>query len=149
MNKSIVFALLSIALSAYLGRAQAEDIRPGLWKISMESAVAATPEWKPQAFELTQCLTEADAENPAQLLLGMGSPGATGCEFPKRDYAGNSLRFDVSCAGFLGIKGNGELTYTATVLDGVLNVNLGEAEKIVMQNKIHAVYLGECPAGKP
>jgi len=139
--------LAALSLIALFNTAQADDIRPGLWKISMESQVAATPDWKPQPVGLTQCLTEADAKNPAGLLLGMGSSGATGCDFPSKQYSGNSLRFEVLCAGTLGIKGRGEVTYSATTLDGFLDVNLGETDKIDMRNKIHASYLGACPAG--
>ncbi len=146
MNK--IQPLAAASLIALFNIAQAEDIRPGLWKISMESGVASSPGWKPQPFELTQCLTASDAQNPAGVLLGMGSTGATGCDFPGKQLSGNTLKFEVSCAGTLGIKGHGEVTYTATTLEGFLDVNLGETDKIDMQNKIHANYLGECPAGK-
>ena len=139
--------LAALSLIALFNTAQADDIRPGLWKITMESQVAASPDWKPEPFELTQCLTEADAQNPAGLLLGMATPGATGCDFPGKHYTGNSLKFDVSCSGTLGIKGHGEVTYSASVVDGFLDVNLGESQKIDMRNKIHASYLGACPAG--
>ena len=122
-----------------------EDINPGLWKISMESGVEATPDWKPQPFELSQCLTASDAQNPDQLLLGMSSSGATGCDILNRQYSGNTLTFDVSCAGTLGLKGHGQVTFTATSLDGTLDVTMGGEEKIDMQNKIHASYLGDCP----
>jgi len=122
-----------------------EDINPGLWKISMESGVAATPDWKPEPFELSQCLTASDAQNPDQLLLGMSSSGATGCDILNRQYSGNTLTFDVSCAGTLGLKGHGQVTFTATSLDGTLDVTMGGEEKIDMQNKIHASYLGVCP----
>ena len=122
-----------------------EDINPGLWKISMESGVAATPDWKPQPFELSQCLTASDAQNPDQLLLGMSSSGATGCDILNRQYSGNTLTFDVSCAGTLGLKGHGQVSFTATSLDGTLDVTMGGEEKIDMQNKIHASYLGVCP----
>ena len=123
-----------------------EDINPGLWKISMESGVAATPDWKPQPFELSQCLTASDAQNPDSLLLGMSSSGATGCDILNRQYSGNTLTFDVSCAGTLGLKGHGQVTFTATSLDGTLDVTMGGEEKIDMQNKIHASYLGNCTA---
>ena len=122
-----------------------EDINPGLWKISMESGVAATPDWKPQPFELSQCLTASDAQNPDQLLLGMSSSGATGCDILNRQYSGNTLTFDVSCAGTLGLKGHGQVSFTATSLDGTLDVTMGGEENIDMQNKIHASYLGVCP----
>ena len=121
-----------------------EDINPGLWKISMESGVAATPDWKPEPFELSQCLNASDAQNPDQLLLGMSSSGATGCDILNRQYSGNTLTFDVSCAGTLGLKGHGQVSFTATSLDGTLDVTMGGEEKIDMQNKIHASYLGDC-----
>ncbi len=139
--------MVAVSLLALTGIVQAEDIRPGLWKIALESRVEASPDWKPQPFELTQCLTASDAKNPAQLLLGMGSSGTTGCDFPDKQYSGNTLKFEVSCAGTLGIKGHGELAYTATTLEGFLDVNLGETDKIEMRNKIYASYLGECPVG--
>lgn len=141
-----ILPLAALGLAALCHTACAEDIRPGLWKITMQSAVDTAPDWKPQAFELSQCLTESDAQNPAGLMLGMSSKGATGCDFPNKQYAGNSLKFDVSCAGTLGIRGRGEVTYTATTLDGFLDVNLGEADKINMHNTLHASYLGQCPA---
>lgn len=137
--------LIAISLAALAATAHADDIRPGLWKISLQSSVAAAPDWQQPPFESTQCLSESDAKNPAPTLLGMGSPGATGCDFPSKQYVGNSFSFDVSCSGSLGIKGHGQITYTATSLDGVLDVNIGDTEKVAMQNKIHAVYLGKCP----
>ncbi len=148
-NKGImkaVWTLTAFSLIAFPMSTRAADIHPGLWKISVESEVPASPDGKPQPFEITQCLTEADARNPEQIILGMGSPGATGCDFLNKQYSGSSLSFDVSCGGSLGIKGHGEVTYTATTLDGFLNVNLGETEKIDMNNRIHAIYLGACPS---
>ncbi|MCX7109934.1 MAG: DUF3617 family protein [Proteobacteria bacterium] len=145
MKKLLAFTALNLVTSANIGLA-VEDIRPGQWKISLESGVSESPDWKPQPFETSQCLTESDAQNPDRLLLSLGSSGATGCDFLNRQYSGNTLTFDVSCAGTLGIKGHGQVTYTATTVDGALNVTLGGEEKVDMQNKIHANYLGDCPA---
>ncbi len=138
--------LMAIGLAVLADIAQAGDIRPGLWKISLEPVVAATPDWKPQPFETTQCLTESDTQNPAPLLLGMSSPQATGCDFPSRQSTGNSFSFDVRCGGTLGITGHGQVSHTDMTLDGFLDVSFGEGEKITMQNKIHATYLGNCPS---
>ncbi len=136
--------LMALALLAMASYAHAEDIRPGLWKITLESSVAATPDWKPQPYEISQCLTEADAQNPERLLAGMGTSGATGCDFQNRQDSGSSLKFDLACGGTLGIKGHGEITYSSTSLDGVLDVTMGDAQTVSMQNKIHASYLGDC-----
>ena len=144
MKKLIKLTALSL-VAVTTNSFSVEDITPGFWKISMESGVAATPDWKPEPFELSQCLTASDAQNPDQLLLGMSSSGATGCDILNRQYSGNTLTFDVSCAGTLGLKGHGQVSFTATSLDGTLDVTMGGEEKIDMQNKIHASYLGVCP----
>jgi opacity protein-like surface antigen len=145
MNKALALTSFCLAVMAHCGQAE-DDVKPGLWDIAVESGVAASPDWKPQAFAMKQCLTEGDAKNPDRLLLGMGSSGATGCDFLNRQYSGNTLSFDVSCAGTLGLKGHGQVTYTATSVDGFLNVTVDGDGKLDMQNKIHASYLGDCPA---
>jgi hypothetical protein len=144
MNKSLAITFFCLAVKAHCGQAE-DDVKPGLWDIALESGVSASPDWKPQPFAMKQCLSEADAKNPDRLLLGMGSSGATGCDFLNRQYSGNTLSFDVSCAGTLGLKGHGQVTYTATSVDGFLNVTVDGGGQIDMQNKIHARYLGDCP----
>jgi hypothetical protein len=128
----------------------AEDIQPGLWKISMESSVAASPGWKPEPFVLTQCLTEEDARHPDQLLAGLGGQGVTGCDFLNRDYSAGRMSFDVKCGGALGMGGHGEMSLSATRLDGTLDVSFADAgqggQNTLMQNKLHAEYLGQCNA---
>ena len=142
-----VFAFAAMSLVVGLNPVlAAEDIKPGLWSISLESGVAASPDWKPQPFVSNQCLTEADAQNPDRLLLSVGSSGATGCDFSNRQYSGNTLTFDVTCAGTLGIKGHGQVSYTPNTVDGFLNISTGGEIQVDMQNKIHATYLGDCPA---
>lgn len=145
--KSLKTPILPALLLALCAPAQAEDIRPGLWKITLESRVAATPGWQPQPFELTQCLSQDDADHPERLLTGSGGPGVSGCDFGNRTYSAGHLSFDVACAGDLGLKGHGELDFSATRIDGALDVNFGENEKTDMGNQFHAVYLGECTGG--
>ena len=144
--KAIVLpaALVLFALSHDL---PAQDIRPGLWKITLESRVAATPDWQPQPFSLTQCLTQDDADHPELLLTGTGGTGVSGCDFPNRQYTEGHVSFDVSCAGALGLSGHGELSFTATRIDGNLDVSIGGAEKTDMGNRFQAEYLGECAEG--
>lgn len=128
----------------------AEDIKPGLWKISVEARVAASPDWRPDPFETTQCLTEAEAKNPDQLLAGFGAQGVGGCEYLNREYSGGRMRFDLSCTGALALKGHGEVGFSATSMDGTLEVSFADAaqggQATAMRNTLHAVYLGDCPA---
>jgi hypothetical protein len=137
--------LLSLAVSL---PAHAEDIRPGLWRITLSSRVDAAPGWHPEPFELTQCLDAEDAKNPDKLLAGVGTTGASGCDFSNRKYTGGHLSFDVSCPGTLGLRGHGEMDFSATRLDGTLEARFADTvmaeSQIAMQNQLHAEYLGEC-----
>jgi hypothetical protein len=144
---SLPFAA-ALALLAAGSSPLAEGIKPGLWKISLESRVAAAPGWQPEPFEITQCLSEADAQNPDRLLAGMGTEGVSGCDFLNRDYSGNRVRFGLSCAGQLGLTGQGEMNFTDTSMEGTIDVSFADAgqggERTAMQNRLHAVYLGNC-----
>lgn len=146
MNKTQIAAALAL-LAASTGPF-AEGIKPGLWKISLESRVAAAPGWQPEPFEMTQCLSEADAQNPDRLLAGLGEQGVSGCDFLNRDYSGSSVKFDLSCGGQLGLTGHGEMMFTDTSMDGTIDVSFADAgqggERTAMQNRLRAVYLGNC-----
>jgi hypothetical protein len=128
--------------------AMAEGIRPGLWQITLTSRVAATPDWNPEPFQLTQCLTEQDAQNPDQLLTGLSTSGASGCEFSNRQASEQRLRFEVRCAGTLGITGQGTVDFTTTTVNGVLTVRFTALDDatapVEMQNQLQAVYRGPC-----
>jgi hypothetical protein len=141
-------ALTAMALMGTGMGAVAEEVQPGLWRITLESRVAATPDWNPEPFQLTQCLTEQDAQQPERLLTGLGASGVSGCEFSNRQASAQHLNFDLHCGGDLKIKGHGEVDFTATRLEGFLNVRFaaGEdgAETVDMQNRMQAVYLGNC-----
>ena len=59
MRKSILLiGATAAAIAATASRAA--DISPGLWEISMETRVAATPGFAPEPFKLTQCFTADD-----------------------------------------------------------------------------------------
>jgi hypothetical protein len=148
--KTIHVAALA-SLLALSGPLEAEQIRPGLWKISLESRVAESPDWKPEPVTMTQCLTESDAKNPDQVLLWMGAQGVNGCDLPQRAYSGNHLSFDLNCAGTLGLKGHGEIDFSATRVDGTMDVSFADSaqggQQTAMQNKLQAEYLGACGGG--
>lgn len=136
------FLLSAIALCS---NASADDIRPGLWKISLEARVEASPEWQPEAFALTQCLTESDARDPARLLANWSGTGVSGCEFFDQRRSPGRLAFAFRCSGDLGVRGRGEVAFAATSLEGTLDADMGEAEKVDVRSKLRATYLGPCP----
>lgn len=140
-----------IGAALWMAAACADDIQPGLWKITLNAGVAASPDWRPDPFALTQCLSESDARDPARLFAGMGGAGVADCDFLNKNQSGGNLSFDIRCGGALGIAGHGDMRFSATAVEGTLTVLMGEAgaEKVEMRSQIHAAYLGACPQNAP
>jgi len=125
--------------------AAAQDISPGLWEISVQSRVAATPDFAPPPFTQNHCLTAADARDPSRLLSSIATPGATGCTFGETSYSGNSLRFSMQCTGTFSLRAQGEVSYTRDSMNGNINTTskLG-GQQVDMQNQVAAKRLGGC-----
>ncbi|MFH1605222.1 MAG: DUF3617 family protein [Pseudomonadota bacterium] len=128
---------------ALCASAQAADLSPGLWEITIETRVAAQP--APEPFRLTQCLTAADARDPSALLGGLANPGASGCTYTNKTFSGNTFRFSMQCAGSFAIRSQGEVSFTSDTMNGTIDAaaDLG-AEKVKLSNKISARRLGGC-----
>src|SRR5258706_5051136 len=123
----------------------AADISPGLWEITMETRVAATPGFTPAPFKLTQCLTAEDARDPSRLLGQLSTPGATGCSYTNKSYSGNTFSFAMQCAGDFALQSRGQVSYTSNSMEGSIagTANVG-GSVVETQNKVSARRLGGC-----
>ena len=123
----------------------AAEMSPGMWEITLETRVAAQPGFTPEPFRLRQCLTAADARDPSALLGGVANPGASGCTYGNKAYAGDSFRFSMQCAGSYAIQAQGEVSFTADSMNGTINAvaNVG-GQKSELSNQISARRLGGC-----
>ena len=123
----------------------AADMSPGLWEITVETRVPAMPDFAPAPVTLKQCLTAADTLDPSKVLGGVANPGATGCTYTDKTYAGNTFRFSMQCAGSFALQSQGEVTFSADAMSGSITAlaNLG-GEKTELSNKISARRLGGC-----
>lgn len=149
LTASLAASSLILFLNYGLVRAeQANDILPGLWEITLNTKVAVSQNWAPPPVQLSRCLTESDAINPERLFADAGMMGVMGCSFDNRQLRAGHVSFDVACEGKLGITGHGDMDFTAKSIDGSLDVRFGEAERTAMQNKLHAIYKGECEEGQ-
>jgi len=138
---TIIFAMLVAIPSSVF----ATDIQPGLWELVLETKVPASPDFSPAPSTMNQCLTAQDAQDPARVLGSAANPGASDCTFTEKSMAGNSLRFKMKCAGTLGMQIQGEITYSATSMEGsiVSTANMmGQATEL--HSKISADRLGGC-----
>ena len=137
--------LIAVGVVALCPPAQAADMSPGLWEITLETPTARQPGFAPEPFRLTQCLSTADAKDPSALLGALANPGASGCTYTDKTYAGNSFRFSMQCAGSFAIRSQGEVSFTADTMNGSITAvaNLG-AERVKLDSKISARRLGGC-----
>src|SRR2546426_7683804 len=123
----------------------AADVSPGSWEITMETRVPAEPGFAPPPFQITQCLTEADARDPSRVLGGVSNPGASGCSYSDKSYSGNTFSFSMQCAGNYAIKATGRVSFTTDTMQGMIDSTAKVAGKPVQtQNKISARRLGGC-----
>jgi Protein of unknown function (DUF3617) len=141
--RSLLHCMLLALLSAT--SATAQDLSPGLWEISVEAKVPASPGFAPAPFKLTQCVSAQDVRDPAKLLAGMANPGATGCTYGNSSLTGNTLRFTMQCAGTLDLRAAGEVSFTPASMNGavVSTSNIG-GQKVEMQSIVAARRLGNC-----
>jgi hypothetical protein len=138
--------IIPLVLLAFVAHpAYAGDIEPGLWELTMETSVPATPDFSMPPNTVSQCLTDQDAEDPSGVLGSVANPGASDCTFSEKSYSGNTLHFRMQCAGTLGMQTQGDVTYSATSIAGnlVTSANvLGEATEL--RSKISGRRIGDC-----
>jgi Protein of unknown function (DUF3617) len=79
------------------------------------------------------------------VLVGVGNPGASDCTYTDKAYSGNSFHFSMQCAGSFGISTTGEVSFTATTLDGTITViaDVG-GQKTEFSNRISGKRIGGC-----
>jgi len=125
--------------------AQAQDVSPGLWQLTIETRVSATPDFVPAPYTLNQCFTAEDARDPSRVMGGVANPGASDCTYTDKAYRGNTFRFSMQCAGTLGISTRGEVSFTATTLDGTITAiaDVG-GQKTEFSNRISGKRIGGC-----
>ena len=142
--RTTLFAIGLLSTTA-LAAAQAADVSPGSWEITMETRVPAEPGFAPPPFQITQCLTDADARDPSRVLGGVSNPGASGCSYSDKSYSGNTFSFSMQCAGSYAIKATGRVSFTSDTMDGTIASTATVGGKAVeTQNKISARRLGGC-----
>ena len=134
-------ALLLTPLSAAAG-----DLSPGLWEISMETRVPASPDFAPPPFHRTQCLRSEDARDPTSLLGDISTAGATGCSYSDKTYSGNTFSFTMQCSGTYGLQSRGQVSYSAETVEGRITstANLGGGAAVQTENTLSARRIGGC-----
>jgi hypothetical protein len=137
-------SLALLGLLATTGVA-AQDILPGMWELTLETRVDGAPGFAPEPYKLNQCFSAADARDPSRILGPLASPGASGCGYSEQRYVGATFRFTMECSGTLGLKTQGELSYSAERMSGSMTTSgnvLGQQTRF--RSLISARRLGGC-----
>ena len=140
------FTVITLALlTTIVPSSFAADIQPGLWELVLETRVPASPDFSAAPATMNQCLTAQDAQDPSRVLGGAANPGASDCTYTDKRFVGNTFSFRMQCAGSFGIQAQGEITYSATSMEGsiVSTANMtGQATEF--HSKLAAHRLGGC-----
>jgi len=137
--------LLTMGLWSIAAPVFADDVQPGLWALTLETSVPATPGFSMPPTTVNQCLTEQDAEDPSAVIGGVANPGASDCTFSEKSYTGNTLHFRMECAGTLGMQTQGDVTYSATSIEGnIISTANMMGQKTELHSKITARRIGDC-----
>ena len=123
--------------------AQAQDIQPGQWELSVQTDAAGTA----HSQTIRQCLSEADARDPGRLLMSTGG-GAMGCALANQRRSSGHIDFSVSCSAGPGIGGRGSVDYTPTTLQGSLSLEFrGEGAAALpggLSSRLSGRRVGSC-----
>lgn len=139
------FTLFAACLQCLASPADAADITPGLWAISMETRTQAAPGFQPAPFTVNQCFTAADARDPSRLLGGLSNPGASDCQYTEKSYNGNTFKFAMLCGGAYALQSRGEVTFDAQTMNGLITAKANVAGTLTeFQNKLSARRIGNC-----
>ena len=116
--------------------AAAADIEPGNWELTVTTQMSGQD--KPVGpLKRTQCLTNADAQDPSRVLGAGGT-----CQFSNQRESGGSYSFDVACSGALPMSGKGSIRYDSNAFQG--DLDLGTAAGFKMQTHVSGARLGPC-----
>lgn len=143
--RSSLIAIGVLSVAAFSEASLADDLSPGLWEITMETRMEASPEFVSPPVQLTQCLKNEDAHDPGKLLGGLSNPGVSDCAYANEGYSGNRFRFTIQCGGSLGLRSQGEVSFTPTTMSGAItSTGSVNGQPIQFTNKVSARRLGDC-----
>lgn len=125
--------------------AVAGDVTPGLWELSLEASVDAAPGFAPGAMALNKCFSKADARDPAKFLAAVETSAAADCTFTDRTYVGDTFKFRMTCGGALHMQTSGEITFSATTLNGIVRTSATlDGNVVEFKSTLAGRRLGDC-----
>ena len=143
MNKRAKYSrtVLSLLLLLPTFALQAEDVKPGLWNISLTMTAEGAAPIGP--FSQQKCFTKADAQDPQKLFA---EAGGVDCSYGDTQVQGNRLSFNIRCGGEVPLSGHGSVTFSPTSFEGEMDVtaNISGIGEVQTKNQISGKRAGDC-----
>ena len=131
-------AVLLLAVPAVMLAASPQ--KAGKWQVKMKMEVPGMPFQMP-AVTTEVCLTEEDLADPEK---SVPKDAKSDCKVSDYKMDGNTVTYSISCPK-QKMKGTGEITYTDTSYEGVVDLDVDGAQ---MKQKFTGKYLGACEKKK-
>ena len=131
---------LGIALFWLMAGAAQASVEPGNWEFSLESPLQGNANGP---VVKQRCLTPEEAADPAKVLSEARS--SERCQFTNVRDSGADYKFDLACTGRVPVRGSGSVRYTATTLDGEIDL-VGETQGLRLKTRsfVSGRRLGPC-----
>jgi hypothetical protein len=138
----ICAAIIGLFYLCYAGAALAEpNIREGLWEITIKTEIAGMPADTIPPVTQTHCLTD---KNKIPQLLQKDQA----CQITDTKTQGNEASWKMKCRNEINlITGSGKITYKGDRLDGIIHIQMQQAEGAPMKltQHIQGRHSGKCP----
>lgn len=132
------FIALGVLFSSPLAQA-ATDVLEGQWEISLVMRVEGQ-DYGP--YSRQQCITKADAQDPAKLFAEAGGS----CEYANRRFFGNQFNFNVRCNAGIPLTGTGQVEFSADHFHGSMSLSaqVEGGPSVETASEISGKRLGAC-----
>ena len=130
-----------VALLLYATPAAAQDdVREGLWEISIQGQVGGQP-ISATPLVVRQCIDKQTAQD----LMGKLAGAAGGCQISDFSREGSRTRWSLNCTGQVDVSGTGEVTLNSDGFSGTLDLMVGMGgQSVPMLQTFDARWVGAC-----
>jgi hypothetical protein len=132
--------LKAALLLVFAATAAHASIEPGNWEFSLESPLQPSTNGP---VVKQRCLTPEEAADPQKVLAE--AHGSNKCELSNVRDSGAAYQFEVACTGRVPVHGSGNVRYSATALDGEIDL-IGETQGLRLKTRsyVSGRRLGPC-----
>jgi hypothetical protein len=141
--KICLYAVVLCALLTVLPVVAAMDVQEGQWEITLTMKAAGGDGQTFGPYSKSQCITQADVQNPAKLFA---DTGVSGCEFSNKRYDVNRFNFSIRCGGAIPLSGSGEVEFSPDRFAGSMNLQaqLEGGPAVETRSEVSGRRLGSC-----